>query len=379
MNKETLCSLTVILVLGSVTLVHADVIKQEPGAHYLVFEAEAYDELEGDPEFGGWVEVFPDEEFESNIGNPVLPEDSNVSGSAMFDSDGGTNFVDNLNYSLEFAEAGFYSVYLRYTMFDMQNETNYGNEDSFYFPLELDDIAEQDGWFSLQKHGHNDSTEDPPYWEGQFHWMGPFNFDSGEPVEYEVSDGDVGQALDFQISQRERGSTLDAVVFSTELDLFEEELDEILFGNANPGTPGDFDNNGALEAADVNSLMAEILAGTNNVNFNLDENTNVNGDDLTVWVHDLKGTWFGDANLDGEFNSGDLVSVFSIGKYETGNAAGWDEGDWDASGMFDSGDFVKAFSDGGYEQGPRGNPVPEPGSVVLLALGGLALVWRRRL
>ena len=61
----------------------------------------------------------------------------------------------------------------------------------------------------------------------------------------------------------------------------------------------------------------------------------------------------GDSNLDGEFNSSDFVFVFTAGKYETGEAATWGEGDWDGNQLFESTDFVAAFSAGGYEVGPR--------------------------
>ena len=66
-----------------------------------------------------------------------------------------------------------------------------------------------------------------------------------------------------------------------------------------------------------------------------------------------------------------MIQVFTAGKYETGQAAGWAEGDWNADGVFNSSDMVMAFIDGGYEQGPRTNAVavPEPGGWVLLVLG----------
>ena len=38
----------------------------------------------------------------------------------------------------------------------------------------------------------------------------------------------------------------------------------------------------------------------------IDENGTLDENDRKFLVHDLMTTWFGDANLDGEFNSGDL-------------------------------------------------------------------------
>ena len=97
-------------------------------------------------------------------------------------------------------------------------------------------------------------------------------------------------------------------------------------------------------------------------------------------VHDDYNTWMGDANLDGEFNSSDLIVVFQGGVYETGAAALWADGDFDGDGVFASGDLVAALQDGGYEAGPRAAvaAVPEPSSCILLALGMLLVLKRRR-
>ena len=99
--------------------------------------------------------------------------------------------------------------------------------------------------------------------------------------------------------------------------------------------------------------------------------------DRSYFVSELLNTYLGDANLDSEFNSTDMVVVFQAGKYESGESATWSEGDWTGDGRFGSGDLVAAFQNGGYEQGPRAAVVPEPTSAILLACG-LAIVANRR-
>ena len=93
------------------------------------------------------------------------------------------------------------------------------------------------------------------------------------------------------------------------------------------------------------------------------------------YVHNVLGTWVGDSNLDGEFNSSDFVVVFTAGEYEDGvlGNSSWVTGDWDGDQEFNSSDFVAAFMDGGFEQGARPvvRAVPEPNAVVLLFSAGL--------
>lgn len=144
---------------------------------------------------------------------------------------------------------------------------------------------------------------------------------------------------------------------------------------------GDFDGNGIIDAADVDFLTSAIRRNASAVGFDLDTSGIVNEGDLTAMVETVLGTWVGDSNLDGEFNSGDLVAVFQAGRYETGNVATWSQGDWNADGVFNSGDFVTGFQGGGYEQGPRGEvrAVPEPTGMLglIAALTGVA-IYRRR-
>ncbi len=75
----------------------------------------------------------------------------------------------------------------------------------------------------------------------------------------------------------------------------------------------------------------------------------VDPNDLKYFVKEIVGTSIGDSNMDGVFDSADLVLVFEAALYETGLPATWEQGDWNGDGMFDSADLVFAFEDGGYE------------------------------
>lgn len=116
--------------------------------------------------------------------------------------------------------------------------------------------------------------------------------------------------------------------------------------------------------------------------FNVDPLFDVNGDlyvskkDRVAWVEQFAKTYFGDATLDGEFNSEDLVSIFAAGQYQDNVSfnSGWAEGDWDGSGDFDSSDLLLAFQSGGYGRGKRAAvaAIPEPSAPVLISG---ALIW----
>ena len=111
----------------------------------------------------------------------------------------------------------------------------------------------------------------------------------------------------------------------------------------------------------------------------LNEDGTIDFADLEVWVHDVQGTNFGDANLDGVFDSTDLVNVFEAGEYDdqiVGNSV-WEEGDWNGDNEFDSADLVVAFQDGAYDT-INTAAVPEPNSLFMLLLSSLGLLFMRR-
>ncbi len=119
-----------------------------------------------------------------------------------------------------------------------------------------------------------------------------------------------------------------------------------------PGPIGDYNNSGDLDAGDLN-LQAAAIVANGPLTYDLNGDNAVDFADREMWLHDLKKTWVGDANLDMVFDSNDFVQVFVAGKYESGQAALWEEGDWNGDQLFDTNDFVAAFVDGGYEIGPR--------------------------
>jgi hypothetical protein len=189
-------------------------------------------------------------------------------------------------------------------------------------------------------------------WLGRSNWTGDSNLE-GTYDEFRIYDYAMS-------SEQVRGN-------------FQAGPDTINLGG---GAGCDFNGDGNCTNVDIDLLAAAIRAGTNDPQFDLNSDNLVNDADRDIWVRDLKKTWFGDVNLDGEFNSGDLVTAFQIGEYEDGIAgnSGWGEGDWTGDAEFTSGDFVLAFQDGGFEQGPRAavSAVPEPTGVLLLSVALLA-------
>jgi hypothetical protein len=150
------------------------------------------------------------------------------------------------------------------------------------------------------------------------------------------------------------------------------------------GLEGDYNEDGELNEPDLNLQAAEIADPPGDPAFDLTGDNVVDFDDRKAWVEGLKDTWIGDANLDLEFNSSDMVQVFAAGKYEKPENATWGQGDWNGDRYFDSSDMVAAFAGGGYEVGLREPPafaasaLPEPSAQLMGLLGMLGLLWRRR-
>lgn len=113
-------------------------------------------------------------------------------------------------------------------------------------------------------------------------------------------------------------------------------------------TNADFDGDGDVDANDIDLLSNGIKQADLRFDLNQDGTADVLDRDFLITQH--LNTSLGDSNLDGVFDSGDLVNVFTAGVYEDNvpNNAGWSEGDWDGDGEFTTADLVAAFQTDSY-------------------------------
>jgi hypothetical protein len=392
------------------------------GSAFLWVEGEDFLEGANDP-VDGWMAVSSADPVRTTPDAikgdlDVLPADTNASGGAgvwQALTGGG-----DATWDLQFAFPATYYLYVHLSLYNRDQNTNYLNEDSFYVPpafglnsrsdwIDFEGVDEfgdpktgdsdRDGYidgfasfYDVMSAGetetHNSTDED--FWDGQFHWLllnkandmdenGTFLGFSGMGIQYEVTDADVGTVLDFQISSREPYSVIDGFLFSTNNELLlnytQEQLDEFIF---NRSVAGDFNGNGVLDQPDIDDLTGQVAGAMNDPKYDLNADAVVNEGDIGIWVKNLFNSWIGDANLDHEFNSTDLVDVLASGSYEANTPSVWTSGDFNGDGRTNSGDLIVALADGGYELGPPppAAAVPEPSGLLLLLTGALCL--RRR-
>ena len=107
--------------------------------------------------------------------------------------------------------------------------------------------------------------------------------------------------------------------------------------------------------------------------FDLNADGTVSAEDRRVWVEDIKGTLFGDANLDTNVNAGDL-NAMALNWQETNRT--WSGGDFDGSGFVDSSD-LNLIGLSWQVATAVASPVPEPSAAgVVWMLFAVALIRR---
>ncbi len=144
---------------------------------------------------------------------------------------------------------------------------------------------------------------------------------------------------------------------------------ELISSETIEGVVGDVDSSGQVDIGDIDALSNAIFTQDTSPVFDLDRSSTVDLEDLSFLVEGVLNTWIGDVDLDGEFNTRDLVDLFQRGEYEDklSQNSTWSDGDWNADLEFTSSDLVSAFQSSGYERGPRAAvAVPEPDALCLL-------------
>ncbi|MEZ6115421.1 MAG: VCBS repeat-containing protein [Pirellulaceae bacterium] len=116
----------------------------------------------------------------------------------------------------------------------------------------------------------------------------------------------------------------------------------------------DFNRDALLDSSDVDLLYAEAANHAfdrrHDMRFDLTDDRLVDQADLSELLTAF-GTSYGDVDVNGVFDSADLVRLFQVGKYGDPAVLGstlYSEGDWNLDGRFDSSDLVLAFQFGNY-------------------------------
>ena len=130
---------------------------------------------------------------------------------------------------------------------------------------------------------------------------------------------------------------------------------------------------------DVDSLVGEIIAGTNNPDFDVTNDGNVDNSDLSQWLSDAAQAngfaepyLLGDSDLDGSVNAADLNSV-GLSWQQSPNS--WSGADFTADGIVNAADLnVLGLNWQSTIAVAAASAVPEPTGLLigfLLAAGGL--------
>lgn len=150
-------------------------------------------------------------------------------------------------------------------------------------------------------------------------------------------------------------------------------FDDIYFTPAVQHALGDFDGDGVLLGNDID-LLSNAVGGSDEL-FDLDDNGSVDQEDRRIWVEDIFGTHFGDADLNSEVEFADFVLLSN----NYASAGGWEDGNFDGIANVGFADFVLLSANFGKSAVATAVvPEPKPSILAMMCLALLASTRCRR-
>ena len=142
--------------------------------------------------------------------------------------------------------------------------------------------------------------------------------------------------------------------------------------------PGDFNGDTLLSVQDIDLLSAENGASKPRSWFDVNSDGSVDADDRRFWITDLKETFFGDTDLDGQVSAADLNTLAL--NWRVTDAISWAQGDFNGDGNVNASDLNDLALNWRSGMATAASAVPEPSSAVLLLLllGGALMLNRHR-
>ncbi len=152
------------------------------------------------------------------------------------------------------------------------------------------------------------------------------------------------------------------------------------FGTVPPSSDGDFNDDGVYDCADIDALVADIVAGNNTASFDLTGDGTVDQADLSAWLVEGGTATIGAAFLDGDATLDGVVDVSDFAAWNSNkftSTGAWCQGDFNADGVTDVGDFG-IWNSNKFTSSSDAAAVPEPSGLALVAFGILGLFAVRR-